>query len=134
MKDNALPLNLKKEKKIAVFGKISYYLIAFGTGSGTVRSYQHRISVNDGLKDAGFKVLKGMEQYYEDYLEKIKRENLVPPYFDNPKMRKDNGIVGDQAPPHFKNRLVAFSKEKVISLEEIKKYESRNGCCCYYFG
>ena len=124
-KNNALPLNLKKEKKIAVFGKISYYLIAFGTGSGTVRSYQHRISVNDGLKDAGFKVLKDMEQYYMDYIEKIKRENLVPPYFDNPKMRKDNGIVGNQAPPHFKNRLVAFSKEKIVSIEEIKKYESR---------
>jgi len=124
-KNNALPLNLKKEKKIAVFGKISYYLIAFGTGSGTVRSYQHRISVNDGLKDAGFKVLKDMEQYYMDYIEKIKRENLVPPYFDNPKMRKDNGIVGNQAPPHFKNRLVAFSKEKIVSREEIKKYESR---------
>jgi beta-glucosidase len=124
-KNNALPLNLKKEKKIAVFGKIAYYLIAFGTGSGTVRSYQHRISVNDGLKDAGFKVLKDMEQYYMDYIEKIKRENLVPPYFDNPKMRKDNGIVGNQAPPHFKNRLVAFSKEKIVSREEIKKYESR---------
>ncbi len=47
----------------------------------------------------------------------------MPPYFDNPKMRKDNGIVGDQAPPHFKNRLVAFSEELPLSGEEIKKYE-----------
>ncbi|NOX65948.1 MAG: beta-glucosidase, partial [Chlorobi bacterium] len=123
--DNTLPLNLEKEKKIALFGKISYHLIMFGTGSGGVRSYKHAVSVNDGLKDAGFKMLKDMEQYYKDYIEKIKRENLVPPYFDNPKMRKDNGIKGNQAPPHFKNRLVAFSKEKVVSKEEIKKYESR---------
>ncbi len=124
-KNNILPLNIKREKKIALFGKISYYLIAFGTGSGTVRSYKHRISVNKGLKEAGFKVLKDMEVYYLDYIEQIKRENLVPPYFDNPKMRKDNGIVGNQAPPHFKNRLVAFSKEKIVSREEIKKYESK---------
>jgi len=124
-KDNALPLNLEKEKKVALFGKISYHLIMFGTGSGGVRSYKHSVSVDDGLKDAGFNVLKDMEQYYKDYIEKIKRENLVPPYFDNPKMRKDNGIKGNQSPPHFKNRLVAFSKEKVVSREEIKKYESR---------
>ncbi|NOX65947.1 MAG: beta-glucosidase [Chlorobi bacterium] len=124
--NNTLPLNLEKEKKVALFGKISYYLIAFGTGSGTVRSYKYRVSVNQGLQEAGFEVLKDMEQYYKDYIEKIKRENLVPPYFDNPKMRKDNGIVGNQAPPHFKNRLVAFSKEKVVSRNEIKKYESRS--------
>lgn len=123
--NNTLPLNIKKEKKVALFGKISYFLIAFGTGSGSVRSYEHRISVNQGLKNAGFKVRKDMEQYYDDYIEKIKRENLVPPYFDNPKMRKDNGIVGNQAPPHFKNRLVAFSKEKVVSKEEIRNYEKR---------
>ena len=122
-KDNTLPL--KKAKKVAVFGKISYHLIAFGTGSGSVRSYKYRVSVNQGLKEAGFKVLKDLEKGYTDYIEKIKRENLVPPYFDNPKMRKDNGIVGNQAPPHFKERLVAFSKEKPLSKEQIKEYESR---------
>lgn len=123
--DNTLPINMENEKKIALFGKISYHLIMFGTGSGGVRSYYHRVSINDGLKNAGFEVLEDMEQHYEEYIEKITRENLVPPYFDNPKMRKDNGIRGDQAPPHFKNRLVAFSKEKVVSREEIKNYESR---------
>ena len=123
-KNNTLPLN--EGETVALFGKISYYLIAFGTGSGTVRSYKYRVSVNDGLKGAGFNVLKDMEKYYKNYIEKIKRENLVPPYFDNPKMRKDNGIVGDQAPPHFKNRLVAFSKEKVVSRDEIKNYESKS--------
>jgi beta-glucosidase len=122
--DNTLPL--KKEKILAVFGKISYYLIAFGTGSGSVRSHKYLVSVNDGLKDAGFGVLEDLEQNYIDYIEKIKRENLVPPYFDNPKMRKDNGIVGNQAPPHFKNRLVAFSKEQPLPKEDIEKYESES--------
>ena len=123
-RNNTLPLD--GGETVALFGKISYYLIAFGTGSGTIRSNKYAISVNDGLKASNFKVLKEMEKYYTDYIEKIKRENLVPPYFDNPKMRMDNGIKGNQAPPHFKKRLVAFSKEKVVSKEEIKKYETKS--------
>ena len=125
LKNENHTLPLKGGETLAVFGKISYYLIAFGTGSGSVRSYKYRVSVNQGLKDAGFKVLSDLENAYDAYIEKIIRENKVPPYFDNPKMRKDNGIVGDQAPPHFKNRLVAFSKEKPLSKAEIKKYASR---------
>ncbi len=121
--DDALPL--KNEKKIALFGKIGYYLIPFGTGSGGVRSYYHRVSVNDGLKAAGFEVPAELEKEYKDYIQKIIRENLVPPYFDNPKMRKDNGIKGNQAPPHFRNRLVAFSREKIMTSQEINKYESQ---------
>ena len=122
--NNTLPI--KKKKRIAVFGKISYYSIAAGTGSGGIRSNKYEISVNEGLKSAGFKVLKEMEKDYTEFIEKTKKENLVPPYFDNPKMRKDNGIKGDQSPPHFKKRLVAFSKEQAISKESISKYESNS--------
>jgi beta-glucosidase len=123
-RDNTLPL--KKKRTIAVFGKISYYSITAGTGSGGIRSNKYAITVNDGLKSAGFKVLKEMEKNYTDFIEKTKRENLVPPYFDNPKMRKDNGIKGNQAPPHFKKRLVAFSKEQPLSKSNIQKYESKS--------
>jgi beta-glucosidase len=123
-KNNALPL--KEEKTIAVFGKISYYSIAAGTGSGGIRSNKYAITVNEGIKSAGFKVLGEMEKNYTDFIEKTKRENLVPPYFDNPKMRKDNGIKGNQAPPHFKKRLVAFSKEQPLPKANIKKYESKS--------
>ena len=125
LKNEAHTLPLKGGETVAVFGKIGYDLIAFGTGSGSVRSYKYRVSVNQGLKEAGFKVLKDLEKTYTDYVAKIKRENLVPPYFDNPKMRKDNGIVGNQAPPHFKERLVAFSKEKPLSRKAIQKWESQ---------
>jgi len=122
--NNTLPLH--KKETLAVFGKISYYLIAVGTGSGGVRSNKYAISVNEGLKSAGFKVLKEMENNYTAFIEKTKRENLVPPYFDNPKMRADNGIKDDQAPPHFKKRLVAFSKEQALSRVDIDKYESKS--------
>ncbi|NOX65946.1 MAG: beta-glucosidase [Chlorobi bacterium] len=123
-KNNTLPV--KDGKTVAVFGKTSYDLILSGTGSGTVDSYKYKININEGLKSAGFKVLKDIENNYTEYIEKLKRENLVPPYFDNPKMRKDNGIKGNQAPSHFKTRLVAFSKEQVISKSDIEKYESNS--------
>lgn len=121
--NNTLPLTA--EKTVAAFGKISYHSIITGTGSGSVRSNKYAITVSEGLKSAGFKVLDDLEQNYTDYIEKVKRENLVPPYFDNPKMREDNGIVGNQAPPHFKKRLVAFSKEQAMSKADIKQYESK---------
>ncbi len=119
-------LPLSADQTVAVFGKTAYELIPFGTGSGMVRSFKYTVSVNEGLKAAGFAVLEDMEKNYKAYIEKIKRENLVPDYFNNPKMRKDNGIVDDQAPPHFKERLVAFSREQALSKEAIKAYESRS--------
>ncbi len=60
LKNNDHTLPLKNVRKIAVFGKMSYYLIAFGTGSGSVRSHGNRVSVNEGLKDAGFGGIQGV--------------------------------------------------------------------------
>ncbi|MCG6186331.1 beta-glucosidase [Maribellus maritimus] len=122
--NNTLPL--KEKNTIAVFGKTGYHLIEAGTGSGGIRSNKYAISVNEGLKEAGFSILPEMEKNYLDYIEKIKRENLVPDYFNNPKMRADNGITDDQAPPHFKKRLVAFSKEQPLSKADIVKYEPKS--------
>lgn len=129
---NCLPLSGKET--VALFGKTSYDLIPYGTGSGTVRSLAYCVSAYDGLNAAGFTVLDDMARKYTDYIEKIKRENLVPEYFDNPKMRADNGIVGNQAPPHFKERLVAFSKEQAIPREEIVEYASRSDVALITFG
>ena len=126
LKNTNRTLPIEKKKTVAVFGKISYYSIAAGTGSGGIRSNKYAISVNEGLKSAGFKILEEMEESYMAFIEKTKEENLVPPYFDNPKMRADNGITDDQAPPHFKKRLVAFSKEEAVSKVNIEKYESKS--------
>ncbi|MBK8946261.1 MAG: glycoside hydrolase family 3 C-terminal domain-containing protein [Ignavibacteriae bacterium] len=120
--NNVLPL--KSNLTIALFGKISYYLIETGTGSGGINSNKYAISVCKGLQSNGFKILPELENLYTEYIEQIKKENLVPDYFNNPKMRADNGITNDQAPPHFKKRLVAFSRDKKLSLEEINRYES----------
>ncbi len=61
LKNNNNTLPISTGKTVAVFGKISYYLIAYGTGSGSVRSLKYAISVNEGLKSAGFNVLDEME-------------------------------------------------------------------------
>lgn len=106
--------------------KVKYMIMLLFIFVGTVRSNKYAISVNEGPKLAGFNTLEEMEKSYTSLIEKIKKENLVPPYFDNPKMRKDNGIVGNQAPPHFKERLVAFSKEPAIGISDIKKFASKS--------
>ncbi|MDP4284337.1 MAG: glycoside hydrolase family 3 C-terminal domain-containing protein [Bacteroidota bacterium] len=126
LKNDGNTLPFEAGKTVAVFGKIGYYLIDAGTGSGGVRSNKYAVSVNEGLKAAGFKVLNELEDNYLSFIEKTKKENLVPDYFNNPKMRADNGITGDQAPPHFKGRLVAFSKEQPLSKAEITRYESKS--------
>ena len=116
---NTLPF--KDVKSVAVFGKISYYLIEAGTGSGGIRSNKYAISVNDGLKDAGFQVLKELEDSYTAFNATIMEQNLVPDYFNNPVMLANNGVKDGKAPGHFKKRLIPFHDEMSITQEQIKK-------------
>ncbi len=123
--NNTLPFS-RKIKKVALYGKMSYYLVESGTGSGGVRSNKYSVSVNEGIKDAGYKTIKKLEEQYIAYVEKIQKDNFVPPYFDNPKMRKDNGIKGNQAPIHFKERLVAFTDDLAMPVGQIETYEQES--------
>ncbi len=116
---NTLPF--KGVKSVAVFGKISYYLIEAGTGSGGIRSNKYAISVNEGLKDAGYQVLKELEDSYTAFNASIMEQNLVPDYFNNPVMLANNGIKDDKAPGHFKKRLIPFHDEMAITQDQIKK-------------
>lgn len=116
---NTLPF--KDVKTIAVFGKISYYLIEAGTGSGGIRSNKYAVSVNEGLKVAGFQVVKEWEDTYTVFNAKILSDNLVPPFFNNPKMLADNGIKDGKAPGHFKKRLIPFSDEMPLSKADVLK-------------
>ena len=126
---------LKNEKKtlpfdgvktVAVFGKIAYYLIEAGTGSGGIRSNKYAISVNEGLKTAGFQVVKDLEDTYTAFINKIVTENLVPDYFNNPVMLANNGIKDGKAPAHFKKRLIPFHEEMDMTKEQINKQVSNS--------
>jgi beta-glucosidase len=116
---NTLPL--KEVKTVALFGKISYYLIEAGTGSGGIRSNKYAITVNEGLKSAGFKVIRELEDTYSAFIAKIFEDNLVPDFFNTPKMLADNNIRDGKAPGHFQKRLVPFHDELPMTLEQIKK-------------
>jgi beta-glucosidase len=126
LKNENKTLPLTDVKTVALFGKIGYYLIEAGTGSGGIRSNEYAISVNEGLKNSGFRIVKELEDTYTGYIAEIFENNLVPPYFNNPKMLADNGVKDGKAPGHFKKRLVPFTDELSISKAEIGKQVSNS--------
>lgn len=121
LKNDGSTLPFSGVKNVAVFGKMSYYLVEAGTGSGGVRSNKYAVSVNDGLKNAGYRVLKNLEDKYLAFNADIMEKDLVPPYFNNPKMLADNGITNGKAPAHFQKRLIPFSDEPPMSKAEIAR-------------
>jgi len=116
---SALPFH--DVKTVALFGKIGYYLIESGTGSGGIRSNKYAISINQGLKSAGFQVVKELEDTYTAFNADIMAKNLVPDFFNNPAMLAANGVKDGQAPPHFKKRLIPFHEELAMTKEQIEK-------------
>ena len=72
----ALPLS-SEARKIALFGDTSYDFIAGGTGSGDVH-HAYVVSLEDGLKGAGYMPDEGMKERYEQYLksEKARLDSL----------------------------------------------------------
>jgi len=116
LKNDRQTLPLLDVKTVAVFGKMSYFLVHAGTGSGTVRSSAYAVSVNEGLKAAGYRVLPELEDPYLAFVQKIIADNRVPDYFSDPAK-----YPGDKAPPHFQARLVPFHEEMELSRERIAK-------------
>jgi beta-glucosidase len=64
--NNALPVS-KKAPNISVFGINGYELIAGGTGSGDVNK-AYKVSLVQGLTNAGFKVDEEVQDAYKSYL------------------------------------------------------------------
>ena len=66
-------LPLKGVKKVALYGVGSYDFIAGGTGSGNVNKAYVR-NVAEGLRDNGFEVNEGIENWYKQYIALKKTE------------------------------------------------------------
>jgi beta-glucosidase len=65
--DDALPFN-KNVHNIALFGINGYQLIAGGTGSGDVNK-AYKVSLNEGLNNAGYKTNSDLKRDYDNYLD-----------------------------------------------------------------
>jgi beta-glucosidase len=59
--NGALPLDINKE--IALFGTCAYRCFRLGWGSGDMMA-QSISQINEGLKDAGYKIDGGIEAFY----------------------------------------------------------------------
>ncbi|HLK27815.1 MAG TPA: glycoside hydrolase family 3 C-terminal domain-containing protein [Puia sp.] len=101
--DNALPL-AKSVHSVALFGYRSYELIAGGTGSGDVNK-AYKISVAQGLTNAGYQLSSDVKDVYTNYLatEKAKQpkksfiEEFMNPTPPIPDFLADNDLINKNA-------------------------------------
>lgn len=106
--ENALPLT--KKRKVALFGVPSYDTMVGGSGSGYVnRAY--KVTVDEGLENAGFKLDKPLAESYRDY---VKQEKAKQPaeYF----------------------WIIPTVEETVIGRKEAEEAAKRNDVCIYSIG
>jgi beta-glucosidase len=101
--DNTLPLN-KNTHTVALFGINGYDLIAGGTGSGDVNK-SYKISLAQGLTNAGYKIDDELKATFGNYLadEKAKRpkktffEEFKDPSPPIPELFADNTLITKKA-------------------------------------
>ncbi|HMB90060.1 MAG TPA: glycoside hydrolase family 3 C-terminal domain-containing protein, partial [Rhodothermales bacterium] len=74
--DEALPL--PASQTIALFGNASYDLVVGGTGSGDVNE-AYAVSLDAGLKEAGYTIHAALEGDYSRYIEEAKANRPPPP-------------------------------------------------------
>lgn len=67
MKNDEDVLPLKKKSKIALFGSMSYDILVGGSGSGNVNR-KYKVSLDEGLANAGFRLDKAISEKYTDHV------------------------------------------------------------------
>ena len=72
--NGALPLD--KNKEIALFGTCAYRCFRLGWGSGDMMA-QSISQINEGLKDAGYKIDGGIEAFYKDAIKDWEDQRLM---------------------------------------------------------
>nr|WP_320058065.1 glycoside hydrolase family 3 C-terminal domain-containing protein [uncultured Bacteroides sp.] len=71
LKNDNHSLPLSKNRRVALFGKTSYNFIAGGTGSGEV-NYEHAVSLQEGLENNGFSIVKPLEKFYVHFIDSVR--------------------------------------------------------------
>ncbi len=90
--NNTLPIS-SEVKTIAAFGNTSYDIIIGGSGSGDVNE-AYKVSLVEGLKNAGYSVDKGLMDVYSNFI-KEERAKIPPPANAVEAMRRGDGTVAE---------------------------------------
>ncbi|MDP4226091.1 MAG: glycoside hydrolase family 3 C-terminal domain-containing protein, partial [Bacteroidota bacterium] len=102
--NNSLPF--KKVKNVALFGKTSYRFIVGGTGSGRV-NYESAASIKDEFVNAGYKVVKPLEDIYTDFVKEV---------MSNTKGDKLNAVDFHSELPLSKDQITAQVKSSDVAV------------------
>lgn len=120
LKNNGDALPLAPKQKIALFGKASYDTYVGGTGSGNVNR-KYKVSLDEGLENAGFKLDKKLAGNYRKYIKDVKA--TLPP--DNfwtlayvPEMELDDQAIADAVK---NNDIAIFTIQRIAGEGDDRK-------------
>lgn len=102
-KDNALPLNTEKNAKVNVFGQSSTAIVYGGAGSGASDETDN-VTLQEGLKQAGFEVNDDLTQFYEDHKTKKKGQNVF-------NLKGGDYNINEPATSEYSDKLISDAKK-----------------------
>ena len=102
-KDNTLPLNVEKNAKVNVFGQSSTAIVYGGAGSGASDETDN-VTLQEGLKQAGFDVNEDLTKFYEDYKTKKKGQNVF-------NLKGGDYNINEPATSEYSDKLISDAKK-----------------------
>ncbi len=102
-KDNALPLNTEKNAKVNVFGQSSTAIVYGGAGSGASDETDN-VTLQEGLKQAGFEVNDDLTKFYEDHKTKKKGQNVF-------NLKGGDYNINEPATSEYSDKLISDAKK-----------------------
>lgn len=102
-KDNTLPLNVEKSAKVNVFGQSSTAIVYGGAGSGASDETDN-VTLQEGLKQAGFDVNEDLTKFYEDHKTKKKGQNVF-------NLKGGDYNINEPAISEYSDKLISDAKK-----------------------
>lgn len=102
-KDNTLPLNVEKNAKVNVFGQSSTAIVYGGAGSGASDETDN-VTLQEGLKQAGFDVNEDLTKFYEDHKTKKKGQNVF-------NLKGGDYNINEPAISEYSDKLISEAKK-----------------------
>ena len=102
-KDNTLPLNVEKNAKVNVFGQSSTAIVYGGAGSGASDETDN-VTLQEGLKQAGFDVNEDLTKFYEDHKTKKKGQNVF-------NLKGGDYNINESAISEYSDKLISDAKK-----------------------